>query len=159
MEELRRSTTNAVIGGVSAGLARYFHTNPILFRLLFILTAFWSGTGLLIYIVLWIGLPNDQAPEIAKAEPDTQENNNQQFGGTSSSTMATGILLIVLGILFLLEKFIPAFYFEKFWPLLLIMLGVILLYNSGPDEEIDQDTNSSNEKPSTNQTSHSDPTA
>jgi phage shock protein C len=130
MEELRRKTSSARIAGVAAGLANYFNTSPLLFRLLFILAAFWGGTGILIYAILWISLPSDLVPSNT---PKPGENDQNQAGKSSNSggnTLGTGLVLITLGVLFLLETYIPAFYFEKFWPVLLILLGIILLLNS-----------------------------
>ncbi len=130
MEELRRKTSSAIIAGVSAGLAKYFNTSPLLFRILFILAAFWAGTGILIYAILWISLPSDLLPA---NDPEPVKNNQNRADKNSNSagnTLSTGLVLITLGILFLLETYIPAFYFEKCWPVLLILLGVILLLNS-----------------------------
>lgn len=128
MEELRRSTQQPIIAGVAAGLGDYFKTNPLLFRILFILTGLYSGIGVLIYVVLWIGLSTDQ-DQPQEIEPE-QSPSPGKTGSSRSSTLATGLLLIVLGLLFLLEEFIPAFYFEKFWPILLVITGIVLLYNS-----------------------------
>jgi len=39
-------------------------------------------------------------------------------------------VLITLGLLFLMEIFIPDFYFRHLWPLLLIVIGVVLVVHS-----------------------------
>jgi len=44
------------IGGVCSGLAYYFNTDPLLLRILFVIGLF-VGFGFLLYIVLWIALP------------------------------------------------------------------------------------------------------
>lgn len=44
------------IGGVCSGLAYYFNTDPLLIRILFVIALF-MGFGFLLYIVLWIALP------------------------------------------------------------------------------------------------------
>lgn len=56
VRKLYRDPDDRVIGGVSGGLAKYFRTDPLLFRILFIVFAF-SGFGILTYIVLWIITP------------------------------------------------------------------------------------------------------
>lgn len=56
VRKLYRDPDDRVIGGVSGGLAKYFRTDPLLFRILFIVFAF-SGFGILAYIVLWIITP------------------------------------------------------------------------------------------------------
>jgi len=48
-----------MIAGVAAGLAEYFDIDPALVRILFVIIAIFGGgiTGLFIYIVLWIIMP------------------------------------------------------------------------------------------------------
>ena len=45
------------IAGVCAGLAEQFHVSVTLIRLLFVLAALFGGTGLIIYVALWIVMP------------------------------------------------------------------------------------------------------
>jgi len=52
-----RDPDNRLLGGVSAGLAAWFNINMWLVRFLFILFACGGGFGVLLYIVLWILLP------------------------------------------------------------------------------------------------------
>ncbi len=67
MEEkkLKRSTTDKMVAGVCGGLAAYFGIDPILVRILFVLLALAGGPGILIYIILWIIMPEDTAPGAA----------------------------------------------------------------------------------------------
>ncbi|MBI4092694.1 MAG: PspC domain-containing protein [Candidatus Kerfeldbacteria bacterium] len=56
-KKLQRSRTNRVIAGVCGGLARYFNLDPTLVRVGFaILTIFW-GSGIVLYILLWVIIP------------------------------------------------------------------------------------------------------
>jgi phage shock protein PspC (stress-responsive transcriptional regulator) len=50
------------IGGVCSGLAYYFNTDPLLIRILFVIALF-MGFGFLLYLVLWVALPQAQTPE------------------------------------------------------------------------------------------------
>ncbi|MCU0512433.1 MAG: PspC domain-containing protein [Anaerolineae bacterium] len=59
-KRLYRSRTDKKIGGVCAGLADYFHVDPTLVRILFAILAFTTGSGVLLYVVLWMVMP--QAP-------------------------------------------------------------------------------------------------
>ncbi|MFD3686842.1 PspC domain-containing protein [Nocardiopsis sp. NPDC058631] len=52
--ELRKEDEDRVLGGVCAGLARYTQVDPVVWRTAFVLTAFASGTGLLLYIAAWM---------------------------------------------------------------------------------------------------------
>lgn len=62
---LYRSRSEKMIAGVCGGLGEYFDVDPVLIRLLFVVTALISGVGLLAYIILWIVVPmqgNEDAP-------------------------------------------------------------------------------------------------
>lgn len=53
-----RDTENAIVGGVLSGLARFFNTDPLWVRLVFIVLLFASfGTALVVYLVLWLIVP------------------------------------------------------------------------------------------------------
>jgi len=54
---LFRDPDNAMIAGVAAGLANYFDIDVIIVRLLFIALVFFGGSGVLIYLVLWVLVP------------------------------------------------------------------------------------------------------
>ncbi|MEA3343657.1 MAG: PspC domain-containing protein, partial [archaeon] len=56
-KRLYRDPENKMIGGVCGGLGAYFNTDPLWFRLLFVALIIFSGVGLLIYIVLWVVVP------------------------------------------------------------------------------------------------------
>lgn len=56
-KKLFRDTDNSYIGGVSSGLAHYFGVDAIWIRLAWILLIFGAGTGVLLYILLWILVP------------------------------------------------------------------------------------------------------
>jgi len=55
--KLYRDTENAYIGGVSAGLSHYFGIEVLWIRLIWVLLFFGAGTGVLVYILLWILMP------------------------------------------------------------------------------------------------------
>jgi phage shock protein C len=56
-KKLMRSSTNKKLGGVCAGLAEYFDMDVTLVRVLWLLVVLCGGTGILLYIILWIVLP------------------------------------------------------------------------------------------------------
>jgi phage shock protein PspC (stress-responsive transcriptional regulator) len=55
--KMYRNTEDKIIGGVCSGIAAYLDTDPVLFRILFVLFAIFFGAGFFIYIALWIALP------------------------------------------------------------------------------------------------------
>jgi len=56
-KRLFRDTDNAMVAGVAAGLAKYFGIDVLLIRILFIIGAFAWGGGILLYIALWLLVP------------------------------------------------------------------------------------------------------
>jgi|SRR5450432_2535062 phage shock protein PspC (stress-responsive transcriptional regulator) len=56
-KRLVRSSTDKKIGGVCGGLADYFDTDATIIRICWLLAILFAGTGLLVYLVLWIALP------------------------------------------------------------------------------------------------------
>lgn len=56
-KRLFRDTDNAMVAGVASGLAAYLGIDPIILRLLFIVVTFFGGSGILIYIILWLLVP------------------------------------------------------------------------------------------------------
>jgi len=56
---LRRSRTDRMLAGVCGGIAAWLGLDPTLVRVLYILVSILSAAfpGLLVYIVLWIVLP------------------------------------------------------------------------------------------------------
>jgi phage shock protein PspC (stress-responsive transcriptional regulator) len=56
-KRLMRSSTDKKLGGVCAGVAQYFDMDVTLVRVLWLLVVLCGGTGILLYVVLWIVLP------------------------------------------------------------------------------------------------------
>ncbi len=52
-----RDPDNRMIGGVCSGLAAYWRADPTIIRVIFIILFFFGMAGGLIYIILWIILP------------------------------------------------------------------------------------------------------
>ena len=51
-------------------------------------------------------------------------NNNNH-----TTKLWSGMMLIILGLIFLLEEFFPELDFEDFWPVLLIISGIIMIFS------------------------------
>ncbi len=56
---LRRSLNDRWLGGVCGGLGRMTNVESWIWRLLFVLTSLCVGGGLLIYLLLWIFVPEE----------------------------------------------------------------------------------------------------
>jgi phage shock protein C len=57
--KLYRSKTNRQVAGVCGGLAEYFNLDATLIRVLFVLLAVLGGSGLVLYIAMWIIVPSE----------------------------------------------------------------------------------------------------
>ena len=57
--KLYRSQSNRVLAGVCGGLAEYFNTDATLIRVLFAVLTVLGGAGPLIYLAMWIIVPNE----------------------------------------------------------------------------------------------------
>ncbi|TXC81494.1 PspC domain-containing protein [Luteibaculum oceani] len=55
--KIYRNPDNQIIGGVCGGLGAYFNVDPIIFRLIFVLSLIIWGVGILPYIILWAVIP------------------------------------------------------------------------------------------------------
>ncbi|HJV13175.1 MAG TPA: PspC domain-containing protein [Propionibacteriaceae bacterium] len=61
MEEPRklyRSRDQRMLAGICGGLAEYFNVDATLIRVLFLVLAVFGGTGLVIYVVMWLIVPD-----------------------------------------------------------------------------------------------------
>ncbi len=56
-KRLYRNENDKVIGGVCSGLANYFAIDVVIIRIIF-LVLFFSGFGLIAYIILWVAVPS-----------------------------------------------------------------------------------------------------
>jgi len=60
LQRLAKSRNDRWIGGVCGGLGTHTSIPSWVWRVLFCLLFFCFGTGLLIYVLLWVFMPNEQ---------------------------------------------------------------------------------------------------
>lgn len=124
-KKLQRDTQNKVIGGVCSGLANYFDIDVAIVRVLFAIALLCFSTGFWIYLILWIVMPagiatNDEATYVVA--PDGSVTQPQNKG-----SMTAGLILIGIGALGLLHRFVPQISWSTAWPIMIILLGVYLI--------------------------------
>jgi phage shock protein C len=56
--KLYRSRSDRKLAGVCGGLAEFFSLDPTLIRVLFVVLALAGGSGIVIYLVMWIMVPS-----------------------------------------------------------------------------------------------------
>ena len=159
-KRIYRSETDKVIGGVCGGLGDYFGVDPTWIRILFVLSIFANGIGLIAYIIGWIVIPAHRETTV-EASVETEDGSAQPASAqatlhSSAKPSANGrkhnlgflpgIILIIIGMIFLFDRVFYWFDFDYIWPLVLIGIGAILIYRSArPATE---------KKPETTQAAH-----
>jgi phage shock protein PspC (stress-responsive transcriptional regulator) len=117
---LRRSRDDRVIAGVCGGLGRHFGIDPVVLRLVFVVLLLAGGSGILLYVVGWIAIPEERPGD----ELGAAREGERRGGGAE----VIGITLVVLGAFFLLREAFPdAFDSDYVWPVLLIVIGLVVL--------------------------------
>ena len=141
-KKLYRSTKDKMLGGVAGGIAEYFDIDSTLIRVLFILVVFFGGSGIIAYIILWIVVPEQPytIPDFSSFSSERNENENQNKPSDTfnqpkeqsrdNRSLWGGLILVTMGVLFLLDNYIPRFNFSDYWPLIIIGVGVGLLINA-----------------------------
>jgi len=56
---ITRDHEHAVLGGVCGGLAKHMEIDPLILRLLFVFAFLFYGTGVLLYLVMLLVMPQD----------------------------------------------------------------------------------------------------
>ncbi len=129
-KRLYRSKVDRLIAGVCGGIAEYFVLDATLVRILWLIIVFFTGfwLGVLLYLIALVVM---------------KDNPNQSFADRKpqSAALYLGIGFILLGLLFLSNRwdwyyfrpfhfhvFKPWFFhWDRFWPIILILLGVFYL--------------------------------
>jgi phage shock protein C len=158
---LYRNEQNKVIGGVCSGLADYFNVDVSLVRVVFVLALILKGGGLLFYIILWAVIPRKPfvAPSVEfgaipqPSQPFVPVKKSIPTGG-----LIGGLVLIMLGGYLLLDQFnlIPDWDFDKFWPVVLIVIGLVLMFGFWQRKPVEQQPDTWNKNDTPNDTSSTD---
>jgi phage shock protein C len=121
------------LAGVAGGLAEFFDLDPTLVRILFFLSIFLGGMGLLLYIGMAIIVPLEPlSAEAAAADHDeaTAEPAGHRHATRDHGRWATfvGIVLVLFGTLALIDRFLPAWDVEHLLvPAVAIAIGALLI--------------------------------
>ncbi len=124
VRRLYKSRTERMIDGVCGGISEYFGLDPTLVRISWVLLTLLGGTGIFLYIVCMIVMPANPSKEVVS-----------RTRSSSANSRFWGILLVVVGILWMLDNLgVPfwhhwwGFSWDMALPLLLILAGVAFLF-------------------------------
>jgi phage shock protein C len=130
---LYKSRRDRMLDGVCGGVAEYLSLDSSLVRLAWVLLTFLGGSGILLYIIAMIIMPNNPEHAVVNmpaqaARPASTHDRNTRFWG---------ILLIVVGSIWFLGNIgVPFFHhwwwwdfsWEAFFPVALILIGVAFIF-------------------------------
>jgi phage shock protein C len=77
-KKLYRIPSEGMIAGICAGLGEYLDLDPTILRLVFVLLAFGGGSGVLIYIIMWLIIPIKPEMTQLSTEPEEFEQEQEQ---------------------------------------------------------------------------------
>lgn len=129
-ERLYRSRTDRKIAGVCGGIAKYFEIDPLIVRIAFVVLVFANGMGLLIYALCWILMPEEPIAVTAPVQTSSLEQPPAADSVASRrrrGMVAVGALLIVIGAVIILQRFVSWLTLASVLPYGIIALGVGVL--------------------------------
>jgi phage shock protein PspC (stress-responsive transcriptional regulator) len=116
---LTRSADHRVIAGVCGGIGEYFHVDPVIVRVLFVLLTVFGGFGVLLYLGAWLLLP--EASGTVQVGPAPFTRLHYRNGRT-----LVAVILIVVAVFAFADSF-NVDHKGLLWGAALIGVGVFLL--------------------------------
>ncbi|OQA52698.1 MAG: DNA-binding transcriptional activator PspC [candidate division WS2 bacterium ADurb.Bin280] len=145
-KKLVRSRKDRYIAGVCGGLGNYFDIDPLVFRLLFIILTIFAGSGLIIYIIFWILMPEEDEKRSDDLGENIKEGANKMAQEIKEKTkeidkeerdkrgrLIGGLIILAVGLIFLFDNILPdlGLNFGKLWPLIIIIIALGIIIDSG----------------------------
>ncbi len=116
---LTRATDDTVISGLCGGLGRQFGIDPLVFRIAFVVMSLAGGTGILLYLIGWALVPDDQGKTFGA----------QWLPGKDRSHKLLAAGLAGVGVLLLLDRITDGHGDDIPLGLVLIGLGAAVLWS------------------------------
>ncbi len=154
--KLYRSRTDRKLAGICGGLGIHFGMDPVIIRIIFIVLTLFGGSGLLLYFIMVLVVPDEPGDGYYEKKNDRREERFEQFAEEIKENAESfgrdvkeqyeyyqeksqvgrwvlaiiGVLLIGAGIIWLLSNFLPLFSPKIYFPAFLILIGLIILLTS-----------------------------
>ncbi len=126
MKKLYRSKRDMMVAGVCGGVAEYFDVDSSMVRLLWALLIVFGGSGLLLYIIGWVIIP-EREESVEVSSDEASSSGNDLIPRDAKTNTLFGVLLIGLGAVLLFDHFLPWRSLARFWPVVLIIVGLIMM--------------------------------
>jgi phage shock protein PspC (stress-responsive transcriptional regulator) len=114
--KLYRSNTQRVVAGVAGGLGEYFAVDPVWFRIGFVFLALAGGSGILIYLLMWLIIQPQPDGYVAPAETVSP----------AKGSIIVGAVFMLVGTIALVNTIAP-WMGQYIWPIIFVMVGLALL--------------------------------
>lgn len=103
---LQRSASDSLLGGVCGGLAEYSGIDPLLWRVGFVALTFVGGSGILLYLVLWLLMPTGSSSDESSMRVGRRERRLRRDPGPRSPVprVTVAAMFILVGALALLTR-------------------------------------------------------
>ncbi|MGI6450450.1 MAG: PspC domain-containing protein [Desulfitobacteriia bacterium] len=129
-KQLYRSRENKILAGVCAGIAEYFDIDPTIVRIIWLLLIF-AGIGIIAYIVCWLLMPErSYSPFSTAGNLETSADRETSAPDKEKSKRILGIALIIVGLIFMVDKFFRWFDLDIIIPLGIIAIGLYILLST-----------------------------
>jgi phage shock protein PspC (stress-responsive transcriptional regulator) len=96
LSTLRRSRSDRKLFGVAGGLGQFFGVDPLIFRILFVVLAVFGGSGILLYALGWLLIPDE-----GQNASEGQRLFRGHTDGSTVSTVVAGVVVLILGLVFM----------------------------------------------------------
>jgi phage shock protein PspC (stress-responsive transcriptional regulator) len=110
-KKLKRDPHNKVISGVCGGLGNFLNIDPIIARAGFLISFFVFGSGLLLYLILWVIMPEATPNELPQFSGTSsrklfRNTDDKMIGGVCSGIGAyLGVSEVVMRVVFIISFF------------------------------------------------------
>lgn len=126
-KKLRRDNRSKILGGVCAGISNYLNIDAVFIRALFLIALFVFGSGVLVYLLLWIAIPQAKPEDM----PEFNEGHNKRLFRNEDEKMLGGVCAgaadyFGLDAVWIRLAFLVALFFYGSGVLLYIVLWLII---------------------------------
>ena len=122
----RRPRQGRIVAGVAAGLGRRYGIDPVIIRVALVVSAFYGGAGMILYLLGWLFLPAE----------DDEVSGVEGLLGRGRTSMSRGFALVLCIALIPSAEFVFGGHYSTLAGLVLLLGGLFLLHRYRADQGI-----------------------